>query len=101
MARQAEKVGHGLAAFAAAPPAGDRDVSHIGPCQRAWLSRICASPASGAPNIRRLQRGLTLFAAEVPAFEATRVKDLSIGQIRCDQKDMRRPGRFNYEGLPL
>ncbi len=74
MARQAEKVGHGLAAFAAAPPAGDRDVSHIGLASALGYLDLRFAGVWRA-EYPALAAWLDAFAAEVPAFEATRVKD--------------------------
>jgi len=71
LARQAEKAERGLAAFAAAPPCGKRDAAHIGLAaalgyldlrfEGAWRQRF--------PG---LAAWLEAFAAEVPAFAATR-----------------------------
>ncbi len=71
LARQAEKAERGLAAFAAAPPCGKRDAAHIGLAaalgyldlrfEGAWRQRF--------PG---LADWLEAFAAEVPAFAATR-----------------------------
>ena len=70
LARQSEKVERGLAAFAAAPPAGKRDAAHIGLAaalgyldlrfEGAWRRRF-----------PRLADWLEAFAAEVPAYAAT------------------------------
>jgi glutathione S-transferase len=70
--RQAEKVARGLAAFAAAPPCGPRDISHIGlACALGYLDlRFAGAWRAEYPT---LVAWLDAFAADVPAFAATRV----------------------------
>ena len=71
--RQAEKVARGLAAFAAAPPAGARDIAHIGlACALGYLDlRFAGAWRDDYPV---LAAWLDAFAADVPAFGATQVK---------------------------
>jgi glutathione S-transferase len=71
LARQAEKVARGLARFADDPPTGRRDVAHIGlACVLGYLDlRFSGLWRKDFPN---LVAWLDVFAAEVPAFEATR-----------------------------
>jgi glutathione S-transferase len=74
MERQANKITRALATFAAAPPAGVRDISHIGlACALGYLDlRFAGAWRAEHPA---LVDWLDAFAADVPAFEATRVKD--------------------------
>jgi glutathione S-transferase len=69
----AEKVARGLATFAAAPPAGRREVAHIGlACALGYLDlRFDGAWRSEYPS---LVAWLDAFAADVPAFEAPRVR---------------------------
>jgi glutathione S-transferase len=73
LSHQAEKVARGLAAFAAAPPTGRRDAAHIGlACVLGYLDLRFAGAWRGEhPS---LVAWLDSFAAEVPAFEATRAQ---------------------------
>ncbi|HLH10505.1 MAG TPA: glutathione S-transferase N-terminal domain-containing protein [Methylovirgula sp.] len=73
LALQNEKVARGLAAFAAAPPGGRRDAAHIGlACALGYLDlRLGGTWRADCPS---LVPWLDAFAAEVPAFEATRVR---------------------------
>ena len=73
LAYHAEKVARGLATFAAAPPAGRRDVAHVGlACALGYLDlRFDGAWRSEHPS---LVAWLDAFAADVPAFEATRVR---------------------------
>jgi glutathione S-transferase len=68
---QAGKVARGLAYFAGKPPAGQRDVAHIGlACVLGYLDlRFAGSWRQEHP---RLVGWLDSFAADVPAFAATR-----------------------------
>jgi glutathione S-transferase len=70
---QAEKVARGLAVFAAALPTGRRDVAHIGlACVLGYLDlRFKGAWRDEHPS---LIAWLDAFAADVPAFAATRVK---------------------------
>ena len=73
LAYQAEKVERGLAAFAAAPPAGRRDVAHIGlACVLGYLDLRFKGAWRGAHPT--LVAWLDAFAAAVPAFAETRLK---------------------------
>ncbi len=72
MDRQAEKITRGLAAFAAAPPSGARDIAHIGlACALGYLDLRFAGAWRGEHPA--LVAWLDAFAADVPAFAATRV----------------------------
>jgi glutathione S-transferase len=73
LAYQAEKVARGLTAFAAAPPSGRRDVAHVGlACALGYLDlRFNGTWRDEHPS---LVAWLDAFAADVPAFAATRVK---------------------------
>lgn len=72
-AHQAGKVERALALFEHAPPDGPRTVADIGlACALGYLDlRFDGAWRAGHP---RLVAWLAAFAAEVPAFEATRVK---------------------------
>ena len=72
VARQAEKVSRSLVAFAADQPAGRRDVAHIGlACALGYLDlRFAGLWRQDFPG---LVTWLDAFAADVPAFAATRV----------------------------
>lgn len=69
---QNEKIARGLAAFAAAPPKGKRDIVHIGlACVLGYLDlRFGGRWRETYPP---LVAWLAAFEAEVPAFAATRV----------------------------
>jgi glutathione S-transferase len=71
--RQASKVSRALKIFEAAPPLGRRDVAHIGlACALGYLDlRLDGKWRTDHPA---LVAWLDRFAADVPAFEATRVK---------------------------
>lgn len=71
VAHQAGKVERALAAFEAAPPEGGRTVADIAlACALGYLDlRFAGTWRTGHP---RLVSWLDAFAAEVPAFEATR-----------------------------
>jgi glutathione S-transferase len=71
--RQASKVSRALKIFEAAPPRGARDIAHIGlACALGYLDlRLDGKWRADHPT---LVGWLDQFAADVPAFEATRVK---------------------------
>ncbi|HYP58639.1 MAG TPA: glutathione S-transferase [Beijerinckia sp.] len=71
LAYQADKVARALASLALAPPSGPRDAGHIGlACALGYLDlRFAGKWRSDHP---KLVAWLDAFAAEVPAFEATR-----------------------------
>jgi glutathione S-transferase len=71
--RQASKVSRALKIFEAAPPLGARDLAHIGlACALGYLDlRLEGKWRADHPA---LVAWLDRFAADVPAFEATRVK---------------------------
>ncbi len=70
--RQAEKVTRGLAAFAAEPPSGARDIAHIGlACALGYLD--LRFDGAWRDDYPALVAWLDAFAADVPAFVATRV----------------------------
>jgi glutathione S-transferase len=72
VAYQAEKVARSLAPFAAKPPAGRRDVAHIGlACVLGYLDLRFAGAWRG--QYPHLVDWLDAFAADVPAFAETRV----------------------------
>ncbi len=65
------KVTRGLAAFAAAPPSGARDIAHIGlACALGYLDLRFAGAWRDKHPV--LVAWLDAFAADVPAFAATR-----------------------------
>lgn len=70
--RQAQKITRGLSAFAARPPADGRDIAHIGlACALGYLDlRLDGAWRAQQPALVKWLDG---FAAEVAAFEATRV----------------------------
>jgi glutathione S-transferase len=71
LAYQAEKVSRGLAFLESDPPAGRRDVAHVG---LACVLGYCDLRFEGVwrKDHPKLVAWLDTFAAEVPAFEATR-----------------------------
>jgi glutathione S-transferase len=73
LTHHAEKIARELAAFAAAPPTGHRDVAHIGlACALGYLDlRFNGAWRGEHPS---LVAWLDAFAAGVPAFAATRIK---------------------------
>jgi glutathione S-transferase len=71
LAYQEEKVARGLAYFAAKPPVGARDIVHIGlACALGYLDLRFEGKWRG--EYPKLVAWLDAFAADVPAFEATR-----------------------------
>jgi glutathione S-transferase len=74
VAHHAQKVMRALAVFAASPPTGPRDAAHIGlACALGYLDlRFDGAWREEHPP---LVGWLETFAAEIPVFEATRVKN--------------------------
>jgi glutathione S-transferase len=72
--RHAQKIARTLSAFDAASPTGARDIAHIGlACALGYLDlRFAGAWRAEHPA---LVGWLEAFAADVPAYEATRVKD--------------------------